>query len=90
MPDRWSRKLLVAILRKYEVVPYRYPRWRRSTIVANAPDRIINDIVWPEFQQIRAVLDAHLLEVTDRIIEEALHSDGREADVVQGELPLEG
>ena len=90
MPDPWSRRLLVALLRRYQIRPYRYPRQRRTTVMVRAPSQVIDEVVWPEFLRIRTVLQEHLLEITNRIIDEALNSDGAEAAVVQEQLPPGG
>lgn len=88
MPDPWCRRLLVAVLRKYELRPYRYRRQRRSTVMTRSPRRVMDDIVLPEFEKIRLTLEMHLMEVANRIVQQALQSDGSEAEVIQGELPL--
>lgn len=90
MHDPWSRRLLIAVLRKYEIRPFRYPRQRRTTIMARAPKEVMDGMVWPEFERICDVLSDHLLQITDRVIREALHSDGSDVDVIQGQLPLGG
>ncbi len=90
MPDPWARRLLIAILRKHEIRPFRYPRQRRTTVMARAPEEVINGMVWPEFLQIRDGLAEHLLDITNRIIRDALDSDGSDAEVIQGQLPLGG
>src|SRR5690349_4623681 len=33
----WSHRLFVALLRRYNIRPYRYPRQRRTTIMAKVP-----------------------------------------------------
>jgi hypothetical protein len=37
LPDRWSRRLFLALCRRYGLNPYRYPRQRYSTVVLRAP-----------------------------------------------------
>jgi len=90
MQDPWKRRLLLAILRRYEIRPFRYPRQHRSTVMARAPEHVVEDVVWPEFQRICGLLDQHLFAVTERIIAEALQSDGAEAAEVQEEIPFQG
>ena len=50
--DVWSRQLFVALSRRYGLKPYRYPRQRRTTAMLSAPERFINDTLWPEFQEL--------------------------------------
>jgi hypothetical protein len=48
--DVWSGKVLLALLRRYDLKPYRYRNQRRTTIMVKAPASFINDTLWPEFQ----------------------------------------
>ena len=32
LPDRWNRRLFLALCRRYGLRPYRYPRQRHSTV----------------------------------------------------------
>lgn len=72
VPDDWSRKLLLALLRRYGIEPYRYRNQRRTTIMAKVSQRFINETLWPEFMEFSQVLEEHLSEVTDRIIAQAV------------------
>mgnify|MGYP006295164439 CR=1 FL=1 len=90
MPDVWSRKVLVALLRRYGLKPYRYPRQRHTTVMVRAPRQFIEETVWPEFEQISRTLDAYLQEVTDRVVHQVLHRDSSDAEVVAGSAPLPG
>ena len=40
LPDQWSRKLFLALCRRYGLKPFRYPRQRHSTVVLRAPGDI--------------------------------------------------
>jgi hypothetical protein len=80
VPDRWSHRLLVALLRRYGVRPYRYRRQRYTTVVARVARRFVNETLWPEYQQLHQTLAAHLDEVTTRLIGEALQADASEAE----------
>jgi len=84
--DGWSRRLLLALLRRYGVAPYRYRQQRTTTVMARVSRRFVEETLWPEFEQLSAVLRAHLAAVTERIIAEAISADDRDADVRQ-ELP---
>ena len=35
MPDAWAVRLFVALCRRYDIRPYRYPRQRRTTIMVS-------------------------------------------------------
>ena len=80
--DPWSRRLFVALLRRYDITPYRYPRQRYSTVMARIPRGFLNETLWPEFQELNATLVSYLDEVTTRVVSEGVHADSSEAAVV--------
>src|SRR5258706_2686653 len=43
LPDTWSRKLFLALLRRYELKPYRYRGQRRTTVMVKAPAPFVNE-----------------------------------------------
>lgn len=79
LPDAWSRKLFVALLRRYELKPYRYRGQRRTTVMVKAPKLFVDETLWPEYQQFNTALRTYLDEVTERIIGEVLQGDSSEA-----------
>ncbi|MBS0204359.1 MAG: hypothetical protein JSS49_15755 [Planctomycetes bacterium] len=88
LQDTWSRKLMLALMRRYGIIPYRYRRQRHTTVVARVPKSFVDQTLWPEFQQFSEVLRKYLDEVTNRIIGEALGSDTSEAETrVDDALP---
>jgi hypothetical protein len=80
--DAWSRKVFVALLRRYDLKPYRYRGQRRTTVMVRVPKRFVDETLWPEFEQLYAALKTYLDEVTDRIIAETIHGDSSEATEV--------
>jgi hypothetical protein len=79
IPDNWSRKLFLSLLRRYDLKPYRYRGQRRTTVMVKMPKPFVQDTLWPEYQQINNALRSYLEEVTDRVIAEVLQSDSAEA-----------
>ena len=79
MPDPWARKLFLALLRRYELRPYRYPRQRHTTVMVRVPRRFVDETLWPEHQALSESLRSYLNEVTERVISEAVHEDHSEA-----------
>jgi len=79
LPDPWTRKLFVALCRRYGLEPFREPGRRTSTIQVRAPKTFHDRTLWPEFQALSKELKAHLAELTDRVIREAIHDDVTEA-----------
>jgi hypothetical protein len=79
--DRWSRKLMVALMRRYQLVPYRYARQRYTTVMARVPKRFVDETLWPEYLELSKILDRFLDEVTDRVIAQSIATDVSEAEV---------
>lgn len=73
--DRWSQQLFIALVRRYELRPFRYPRQRQTTVMVRAPASFVNQTLWPEYQELDKVLRGYLNEVTQRVISEAINSD---------------
>ncbi len=88
MGDMWSRKVFVALLRRYGLQPYRYRGQRYTTVMARVSKRFIDETLWPEFQEISETLRVYLSEVTERVVSQVLHQDSSEADVVEEPLQL--
>jgi len=85
--DRWSHKLLIALLRGYQIRPYRYRGQRYTTVMARVPKRFVSEVLWPEFEQLNQTLAAFLAEVTDRVISQGIDSDTAEVEVAPDQLP---
>ena len=83
LADPWSRRLFVAMSRRYGLRVYRYRRMKRQTLVLKAPRSFVDRVLWPEFQQINAALSEYLAEVTERIIREEVFGDAGEAEEVR-------
>lgn len=81
MPDTWSKALFVSLIRRYGLEPYRYPRQRRTTVVIHVAPSFVNEVLWPEFEELNKTLHDHLHKVTMRIIRSAIHdSDPDDAE----------
>lgn len=87
MPDQWSRRLFVALCRRYGLKPYRYRRQRLTTVVLRVPRGFLDQVLWPEFSELNQALRAYLEEVTLRVIREEVHTDASEAAEVAQALP---
>ena len=82
----WSRKLLVALLRRYDIRPYRYYRQRHNTIMARVSKGFVDKTLWPEFVEIDKELQAHLDAVAEKIINESIFADSSDAEEI-GMIP---
>lgn len=81
--DAWSRKLFVALLRRYGIKPYRYYRQRHTTVMAKLSKKFVNETLWPEFVELDNALKEHLDEITTRVISEAIFANSSEAEEVR-------
>ena len=79
LPDTWSKALFIALLRRYNLSPYRYRGQRRTTVMVKVTASFVNEVLWPEFQELNGTLRAHLDSVTSNIIRRAIHVN--DADV---------
>jgi hypothetical protein len=82
MPDQWSRHLFLALCRRYGLAPYRYRRQRRNTVMVRVPKGFVDQVLWPEFTELDAALQAYLREVTLRVIRDEVFADASEAEEV--------
>jgi hypothetical protein len=78
--DPWSRKLFLALARRYGIEPYRYPRMKRQTLIVNAPRSFVEGVLWPEFNALNAALSNYLMSATERVIGDVIHKNTAEAD----------
>jgi len=83
MPDMWSRRVFIALLRRYGIRPYRYRRQRYTTVMAKLSQRFVDDTLWPQYEAFSDSLREYLAEVTDRVVSQVIHDDLTEAAVVE-------
>jgi hypothetical protein len=63
----------------YGLKPYRESGRRYSTVLLGGPETFQRKTLWPEFLALCKELDAHLSELTERVIREAIDDDVSEA-----------
>jgi hypothetical protein len=80
--NTWSRRLFVALLRRYGLSPYRYSRQRHTTVMVRVSRGFVDETLWPEFQELDKALREHLDRQTETIIQEAVDADGSEAEEI--------
>ena len=83
MPDLWSRKVFLALLRRYGLKPYRRYRQRHTTVMVRVPKSFVDETLWPEFERLDTELRSYLVEVTDRVVATVLQADSSDAPVVE-------
>ncbi len=83
MSDHFQRRLFVALARKHGLRPYRYKRQRYTTVMLDVAPRFVDEVLWPEFEQLSETLEQYLDDVTTRVIAEAVHEDQSDAAVAR-------
>ena len=82
-PDQWNRRVFLALLRRYDLRPYRYRRQRYTTVMVKVPKKFVDDTLWPEFLELSNQLEEYLEKTTARIISQVLNADSSEAEVME-------
>ena len=82
MPDSWSVRLFVALCRRYGFRPYRYRRQRRTTVMVRAAKQAFDQVVWRQFTDLHADLQAYLERTTMELIRNAVEADDSDVDEV--------
>ena len=82
IPDPWARSLFLALSRRYGLRPYRHPRMHRQTVMLKGPRTFLEDVLWPQFQELSKELSRFLDDITRRVISEEVFGDTRDADEV--------
>ena len=80
--DIWSRQLFIALCRRYGLRPFRHRRMHRQTIVVKAPRSFLEQVLWPEFEELSAALIDYLSEITEKVIREEVHRETGEAEEI--------
>lgn len=88
MADECSRRLFLALCRRYGLQPYRLNRQRLSTVMLRAPKAFVDEVLWPEFEELNVALGQYLNAVTLRVIREEVHGDASEATEINYMAPL--
>jgi hypothetical protein len=82
LPDPWSRRLFIALCRRYGLRPFRHARMHRQSVVVNAPQSFIHQVLWPEFTEINGALTDYLADITDDVIRAEVYREAGEAEEV--------
>jgi hypothetical protein len=77
--DSWNVRLFVALVRRYGLRPFRYPRQRKTTVMVRGPKSFVDQTLWPEYLELEKVLSSYLSQVTTRVISQAIDADVSDA-----------
>ena len=82
LSNHWSKKLFIALCRRYELRPYRYARQRRTTVMLKVSSDFVDTVLWPEYEALNSVLHEYISQITDKIIAEEIHRDTTDAQEI--------
>jgi hypothetical protein len=86
--DTWSKRLFIALLRRYDLKPYRYRAQRRTTVMVRVPRSFVDQTLWPQFQRANEELRRHLDEVAERVIQTAMEAGSEDEELREQEQQL--
>lgn len=72
----------MALLRRYDIRPYRYYRQRFTTVMAKVSKGFVDKTLWPEFLELDKELTAHLDTIAERIINQSIFADSSDAEEI--------
>jgi hypothetical protein len=78
--DQWSRKLFIALARRYGLKPFRYRGQRYTTLMVKVPKRFVDETLWPEFTELSASLQQTLERATDQVLKVVFEQEATEAE----------
>ena len=81
--NAWSRRLFIALLRRYGIEPYRRYRQRHTTVMAKVSKSFVDQTLWPEFTALDDALQTHLDEITATIIAQTIFPDSSDIPEMQ-------
>jgi hypothetical protein len=68
LKNDWEGFVLHALLKRYGIPPYRYRKQRKSTVLVRVSKRFMNELLWPIFQEVSAVLYARFNEILTTLL----------------------
>jgi hypothetical protein len=80
--NSWSRRLFIALCRRYGLKPFRYARMKRQTVAVKAPRSFLERTLWPQFMEIDTALTSYLDDITDKVIREEVNGEARAAEEI--------
>jgi hypothetical protein len=79
--DSWSRKLFLALARRYGLKPYRHRGQRYTTVMLRVSKQFVSRTLWPEFVELDTALREALDRATDDVIAKVFEQQASEAEV---------
>lgn len=81
--NHFSRRLFMAICTRYDIDTYRYKGQHYTTLQIRAPERFVDNTLWPLYEEYRSVLYEHLNAVTNHVVAQVF-DDVEEPEKLEG------
>lgn len=81
--NKWSVRLMTALLRRYGIRPYRRYRQRYTTLMAVISPSFVDDKLWPEFQSLDKTLQDHMDNIASRVIATAIFASDDDVEEIR-------
>jgi len=88
--DPWSRRLFIALCRRYGLRPFRYARMKRQSLVVRGPGVFLETKLWPQFIELSEALSTYLTDITEKVIRDEIHGDAADVDEIAEPRRLAG
>jgi hypothetical protein len=85
--DPVQRRLVTILLRRYGLMPYRYPQQTEADVMVRLSLRFEFEVFTPLLQDMRAAFRRHHLEGLERVARQALHWDVSAAGTTLDDVP---
>jgi hypothetical protein len=85
--DAWSRKLFLALARRYGLRPYRRSGQRTTTVLVRVPRRFVQETLWPEFVELESALREALDRASDEVIAQVFEQRAAESELQDDPTP---
>jgi hypothetical protein len=79
--DQWTRKLFLALARRYGMKPFRHRGQRYTTVMVRAPKRFVEETLWPEYLELSNALRETLERATDQVLRAVFEQETADAEV---------
>jgi hypothetical protein len=86
LPDVWAVHLFVALCRKNDVNPYRYPRQRRTTVMVRIRKNEFEQTIAAQFRTLHRELTTYFDEMVNHLITDVMKSDGDDETLEQRQI----
>ena len=85
--NSWTKKLFVAICRKYQLRTYRYAKQRYTTTMVQVSSAFLNGVLWPEFNKYDSMFQELASEIIQDLVSKIYKVDDVAEEIIAGELP---